>query len=151
VPLAKIQEDQQTTIENLVDYLEDLYNKHEFDYADIAYTYFKNTLTHSVTIEGILPLNRLITSAEEEKNVYEFEPSLEEIASPFLQEYFKIHLTRLLYESFTSENAARMTAMDNASRNAQKMINQLTLIYNRTRQAHITTEITEIISGAEAV
>lgn len=149
LPFADLLE-KPTALAELADYIEKLYNDREFDYADMAYTYFKNTLTQVVTIEGLLPLNRII-SAGLTKEVYEFEPILEKISTVFVQDYFKVHLNHLLFESMTSENAARMTAMDNATRNAQKIMNQLKLTYNRSRQAHITTELIEIIAGAEAL
>ena len=82
---------------------------------------------------------------------YEYEPSQEDILSDLLPRNLSVQVFRALLESFASEQGARMTAMDNATRNAGDMINKLTLNYNRTRQAFITKELIEIISGAEAL
>ena len=82
---------------------------------------------------------------------YEYEPGEQEILEQLLPQNLSIQIYRALLESFASEQGARMTAMDNATRNAGDMINSLTLSYNRTRQAAITKELIEIISGAEAL
>jgi F-type H+-transporting ATPase subunit gamma len=84
------------------------------------------------------------------KAIYEFEPSEEEILSSLLPRNLAVQVFRALLDSAAGEQAARMTAMDNATRNAGDMINKLTLRYNRARQAYITKELIEIISGAEA-
>lgn len=83
--------------------------------------------------------------------MYEFEPSEEEILDRLLPRNLAIQIYRALLDSAAGEQAARMTAMDNATRNAGDMINKLTIKYNRARQAYITKELIEIISGAEAV
>ena len=85
------------------------------------------------------------------RGVYEFEPDEEEILAELLPRNLAIQVYRALLESGASEHGARMTAMDNATRNAGEMIGKLTLTYNRTRQAFITKELIEIISGAEAL
>ena len=87
----------------------------------------------------------------EAKAIYEFEPDEEQILAELLPRNLSIQVYRALLESAASEQGARMTAMDNATRNAGDMINKLTITYNRTRQAYITKELIEIISGAEAV
>ncbi|MAF98803.1 MAG: F0F1 ATP synthase subunit gamma, partial [Micavibrio sp.] len=91
--------------------------------------------------------------AQEEgaKSPYSFEPQEEEILNALLPRNIGVQIFRALLDSAAGEQAARMTAMDNATRNAGEMINDLTLQYNRARQAHITKELIEIISGAEAV
>ena len=82
---------------------------------------------------------------------YEFEPAEEELLSALLPRILAVQVYRSMLESFASEQGARMTAMDNATRNAGDMIESLSLVYNRTRQAAITSELIEIISGAEAL
>ena len=90
--------------------------------------------------------------AETENNVfYEFEPSEEEILDQIVPKNIAVQIFTALLESAASEQGARMTAMDNATRNANDMIDNLTLFYNRSRQAVITKELIEIISGAEAI
>jgi len=115
-------------------------------------------LTQEVTPQQIIPfaLPEQEEDAEETASAgdgasYEYEPSEEDILSELLPRNLSVQIFRSLLESFASEQGARMTAMDNATRNAGDMINDLTLNYNRTRQAFITKELIEIISGAEAL
>ena len=103
--------------------------------------------------EGVV---EYLDAAEEEKadagvSTYDFEPEEERILSALLPRNIAVQVSRALLASSAGEQAARMTAMDNATRNAGEMIDKLTLVYNRTRQAKITSELIEIISGAEAL
>ncbi|MGH6953199.1 MAG: F0F1 ATP synthase subunit gamma [Alphaproteobacteria bacterium] len=133
-----------------------------FDVATIIYNRFKSALTQFVTRQQLIPfLSRAPESAtareqaerrpETASAVYEYEPSEEEILDNLLPRNLSIQIYRALLENYASEQGARMTAMDNATRNAGEMIARLTLNYNRTRQAYITRELIEIISGAEAL
>lgn len=130
----------------------------EFDVCTVVYNKFISALTQEVTPQQIIPfaLPEPEEGAEEAASTddgasYEYEPSEEEILSDLLPRNLSVQIFRALLESFASEQGARMTAMDNATRNAGDMINDLTLNYNRTRQAFITKELIEIISGAEAL
>jgi F-type H+-transporting ATPase subunit gamma len=112
-----------------------------------------SAITQEVTFKSLIPAE--IQETEDETNdsnsIYEFEPSEEEILNDLLPRNLSTQLFSSQMESTASELAARMTAMDNATRNAGDMIDNLTLLYNRTRQAVITKELIEIISGAEAL
>lgn len=124
----------------------------EFDMAYVVYNHFKSVISQVVTFQQIIPLE--IPEAENIKStssVYEYEPSETEILNELLPRNLGVQLYRSLLENAASEQGARMTAMDNATRNAGEMIKGLSLKYNRTRQAAITKELIEIISGAEAV
>ncbi|MEC8154920.1 MAG: F0F1 ATP synthase subunit gamma, partial [Pseudomonadota bacterium] len=90
-------------------------------------------------------------AAEDDDSAYEFEPSEDVILAELLPRNVGVQVFKALLENAASEQGARMTAMDNATRNAGEMINQLTLLYNRSRQAAITKELIEIVSGAEAL
>jgi F-type H+-transporting ATPase subunit gamma len=142
----------QTVAERMLD----LFEAGEFDVASIVYNRFKSAIAQIVTVQQVIPFSIPETSqqaadADELKALYEFEPTEEEILADLLPRNLSIQVYRSLLESAASEQGARMTAMDNATRNAGDMIGRLTLTYNRTRQANITKELIEIISGAEAV
>jgi F-type H+-transporting ATPase subunit gamma len=127
-----------------------------FDRSTILYNRFKSAISQVVTSRQLVPLpSPAPAEAEEEKPgphpVYEYEPTEEEIMGELLERNLAVQIYRALLESAASEQGARMTAMDSATRNAGEMIDNLTLFYNRTRQAHITKELIEIVSGAEAL
>ena len=131
-----------------------------FDVCTIIYNRFRSAMTQIVTAQQLIPFAPAggSDSAGPEPElgmrreaVYEFEPSEEEILAELLPKNLAVQIYRALLENAASEQGARMTAMDNATRNAGKMIDRLTLNYNRTRQAAITKELIEIISGAEAL
>ena len=125
----------------------------EFDVATIVYTRFKSVIAQIVTTQQLIPIS-LPEAADAPKAgqaMYEYEPDEEEILKALLPRNLSIQLFRALLENAASEQGARMTAMDNATRNAGEMIGKLTIVYNRSRQATITKELIEIISGAEAV
>ena len=135
--------------------INDMYDAGEFDVCSVVYNKFKSAITQIVTVQQLIPFAVPETAAEgasdEVKAIYEFEPDEEQILAELLPRNLSIQVYRALLESAASEQGARMTAMDNATRNAGDMIKKQTTLYNRTRQAQITKELIEIISGAEAL
>jgi len=128
----------------------------EFDACTIVYNKFKSAIVQIVTRQQVIPFTPPSAAAAPaapaaKGAVYEYEPDEEEILASLLPRNLAVQLFRALLENNASEQGARMSAMDNATRNAGDMINKLTLKYNRTRQAAITKELIEIISGAEAI
>lgn len=125
----------------------------EFDVCTIVYNRFQSAISQVVTRQQLIPF--AVPAGEEKsgelKAIYEFEPNEEEILATLVPRNLAIQVFRATLESQASEQGARMTAMDNATRNAGDMINGLTIKYNRSRQAQITKELIEIISGAEAL
>lgn len=122
----------------------------EFDVCTLIYNRFKNVISQTPTGQQLIPAS-LPEVAAEEGMLYEFEPTQEEILARILPQNLAIQIYRALLENAAGFYGSQMTAMDNATRNAGEMINKLTLNYNRTRQANITRELIEIISGAEAL
>jgi len=141
----------------------DMLGRKEFDVCTLLYNEFQNVITQIPSEQQIIPFQfsekemEKAESAVEEmaspelKCLYEFEPNEEQILQDILPRNLGVQLFRALLDSAAGEQAARMTAMDNATRNAGEKINDMTLTYNRARQAYITSELIEIISGAEAV
>jgi len=125
----------------------------EFDVAKIVFNAFKSAMTQIVTTRQIVPfaVPNMVAPVPAASVSYEFEPGEEEILAELLPMNIIVQIFTVLLENTASEHGARMTAMDNATRNAGRMIDRLTLNYNRTRQAYITKELIEIISGAEAL
>ena len=125
----------------------------EFDVCALIYNRFRNVITQVATEQRLIPAPMPEGTAPGDAGgaLYEYEPTEEEILAQLLPQNLAIQVYRALLESAAGEQGSRMTAMDNATRNAGEMINKLTLNYNRTRQANITKELIEIISGAEAV
>jgi F-type H+-transporting ATPase subunit gamma len=131
-----------------------LYQAGRFDVATIIYNRFRSAMTQIVTAQQLIPFQTSVTEdavSGAGGAIYEFEPSEEEILAELLPKNLAVQIYTALLENAASEQGARMTAMDNATRNAGEMIDHLTLNYNRTRQAAITKELIEIISGAEAL
>jgi len=122
-----------------------------FDRATVVYNRFKSILRQDVTFQQLIPFEAGPAAQAAGGAIYEYEPEEEEILADLLPRNLAVQFYRALLENAASEQASRMTAMDNATRNAGDMINRLSLQYNRTRQAAITKEIIEIVSGAEAV
>src|SRR5215472_6582027 len=122
----------------------------EFDVCHIVYNKFKSAMTQVVTFQQLIPFAPPAAGTGGDI-VYEYEPDETEILEALLPRNLGVQIYRALLENSASEEGARMTAMDNATRNAGEMINKLTIFYNRSRQAYITKELIEIISGAEAV
>jgi F-type H+-transporting ATPase subunit gamma len=126
----------------------------EFDVCELIYNQFKSAMTQIVTIQQLIPFAPAAANENEPGGVtasYEYEPDEMEILSALLPKNLGMQVFRALLENAASEQGARMTAMDSATRNAGDMINKLTITYNRSRQAAITKELIEIISGAEAL
>ncbi len=127
------------------------YRKDRTDEVYIIYSEFRSALSQRPVIERILPLATEEKEEEERTENILFEPSEEEVLAELLPRYVEFQVYRALLETSASEHGARMTAMDSATRNAGEMIDRLTLDFNRARQAAITKELMEIISGAEAL
>ncbi len=139
-----------TEAEAIADQLIGLYEAGKFDVAHLVYPVFKSALAQDPTVQQLIPVPAPSASAGNSA-VVEYEPGEEEILQELLPRYVKTQLFGALLEREASEQGASMTAMDNATRNAGDLINRLTIEYNRSRQAAITTELVEIISGAEAL
>jgi F-type H+-transporting ATPase subunit gamma len=129
-----------------------LFNEGAFDVCTLFFSRFRSVIAQIPTAQQIIPA---VTPAQNEDNgpqaAYEYEPEEEDILADLLPRYIATQVFRALLENAASEQGARMSAMDNATRNAGEMIRKQTLNYNRTRQAAITKELIEIISGAEAL
>jgi F-type H+-transporting ATPase subunit gamma len=137
--------------------VEEMFQNGEFDTCTIVYNRFKSAISQILTFRQLIPVETDGDADEGRdeghsvKAVYEFEPEEEVILKELLPRSLAVQIFGALVENAASEQGARMTAMDNATRNAGDMIDNLSIVYNRTRQAQITTELTEIISGAEAL
>lgn len=125
----------------------------EYSEIRLIYNEFKSAISQSVIDERLLPLDieGKVETAEGFSNDFTFEPPAQEIIDQLLMKHFSVQVYRCLQESIASEHGARMNAMENATKNAGEMIKNLTLTYNKIRQAAITTELIEITSGAEAL
>jgi F-type H+-transporting ATPase subunit gamma len=126
-----------------------LFDQGAFDVATLFFSRFKSVIAQIPTAQQIIP--PVFEEGETASATYEYEPEEEEILSELLPRNLSVQIFRALLENAASEQGARMSAMDNATRNAGEMIRKQTLMYNRTRQAMITKELIEIISGAEAL
>ncbi len=145
----------------VTDYILDEFEAGNFDVCSLIYNEFVSVLTQKPTVNQLIPFALPEASEEaseddddakaEQVSPYDFEPEEERILEALLPRNLGVQIFRALLDSAAGEQAARMTAMDNSTRNAGEMIDGLTLEYNRARQAHITKELIEIISGAEAV
>ena len=122
----------------------------EFDICTIFYNQFKNVITQIPQAQQIIPLNNVEDKNSSDES-YEFEPDEDEILSNLLPKNISTQIFRAMLENSASEQGSRMSAMDNATRNAGEMVDKLTIEYNRSRQAAITKELIEIISGAESL
>ena len=129
-----------------------LFNQNEFDKCMLFYNNFKNVITQIPQAQQIIPVEAKKTDQKEEKQYsYEFEPEEDEILEDLLPKNITTQIYKALLENAASEQGSRMTAMDNATRNAGDLVDKLTINYNRSRQASITKELIEIISGAESL
>jgi len=126
------------------------YTNNEINTVNIIYNYFKNTASQELTFTNILPLKFDNEEYKIKKDVI-YEPSKTEIVKSLVPKYFNTQIWQFLLESFASEQAARMMAMENATENAKDMISELNLEFNKARQSAITTEMLEIVGGAEAL
>ena len=141
---------------NISNKLQELYFDGKFDKCILVFNKFKSAISQEVTQQQLIPLDVSNSEKEEEKEnssnaIYDYEPDEETILKDLLPKNVSIQIFKVLLESDAGEQGARMAAMDNATRNAGEMIDSLTLKYNRTRQAFITKELIEIISGAESI
>ena len=127
------------------------FDKEEFDICTIFFNQFKNVITQIPQAQQIIPLNAVNENQENLNESYEFEPDEDEILNNLLPKNISTQIFKAMLENSASEQGARMSAMDNATRNAGEMVDKLTIEYNRSRQAAITKELIEIISGAESL
>ena len=152
-----------TEATEVADRITALFDEDDFDICTIVFNCFQSAMTQIPTAQQLIPF--AAPEAEEEENgetapkatdegpfpIFIFEPEEQDILSELLPRNIGVQIFQALLESAASEHGARMTSMDNATRNAGEMIDKLSIIYNRTRQAAITTELVEIVSGAEAL
>ena len=129
----------------------DKFEKKEFDVCAIFYNQFKNVITQIPQEQQIIPLKASESEGSSSEDNYEFEPEEDEILSNLLPKNISTQIFKAMLENSASEQGSRMSAMDNATRNAGEMVDKLTIEYNRSRQAAITKELIEIISGAESL
>ena len=130
-----------------------LFNDNKFDVCKIFYNKFKNVITQIPQAQQIIPIENLQNKNDYKnlENFYEFEPEENEILEDLLPRNISTQIFKAFLENAASEQGSRMTAMDNATRNAGDLVDKLTITYNRSRQAAITKELIEIISGAESL
>ena len=129
----------------------ELFEKNEFDKCVLFYNNFKNVITQIPQAQQIIPAEKRESSKTKNEIFYEFEPEEGEILEDLLPKNISTQVFKAFLENSASEQGSRMTAMDNATRNAGDLVKSLTIVYNRSRQAAITKELIEIISGAESL
>jgi len=127
------------------------YEEERYDAVFLVYNAFRSAISQEATIAKLLPISPLPVEERTHMAQYIYEPNRGEVLSQLMPKHIEVQVFRGLLESVASEHGARMSAMDSASKNASEMIGKLTLQYNRARQAAITKELMEIISGAEAI
>ncbi len=128
-----------------------LFKQNEFDKCILFYNNFKNVITQIPQAQQIIPAENKSSDIKEDSQSYEFEPDEDEILEDLLPKNISTQVFKAFLENAASEQGSRMTAMDNATRNAGDLVDKLTINYNRSRQASITKELIEIISGAESL
>ncbi|MBS1271298.1 MAG: ATP synthase gamma chain, sodium ion specific [Candidatus Marinimicrobia bacterium] len=136
---------------SIVDVVTELYISHGLDRVDVLYNEFKNVIQQGVVVEQFLPLVVQDEDEIEDLDEFMFEPNQEDIVNSLVPQHLNVQMWRMLLESNAAERGARRTAMDNATSNAEDMIEDLQRQYNKARQAAITKEISEIVGGAEAM
>jgi F-type H+-transporting ATPase subunit gamma len=140
---------------SVADRLRALYDEGAFDVCTVVFNTFRSAMRQDLTFRQLIPVENPESSKDDDgggvKAAYEFEPEEDEILAELLPRNLTVQVYGALVENAASEQGARMVAMDNATRNAGDMIKSLSLRYNRTRQAMITKELIEIVSGAEAL
>jgi len=129
----------------------ELYRSGDYDSVFLIYNAFQSAMTQVQTVTQLLPIVPKVVDEGAQVTEYIYEPNATEVLEEILPKHIEVQIFRSLLESAASEHGARMTAMDSASKNASEMIGKLTLKYNRARQAAITKELLEIISGAESI
>ena len=127
------------------------FEEKQFDVIEIIYSQFKNAATQRFEVERFLPIPKVAKKKGDKKADFIFDPSKEELVAELMPKILNTQLYKAVLDSNASEHGARMTAMDKASENANEMLRTLKISYNRARQAAITTELTEIVSGAAAL
>jgi F-type H+-transporting ATPase subunit gamma len=127
------------------------YEEKQFDVVEIVYSEFKNAATQRFVVERFLPIPKVEKKAGSTSADFIFEPAREGLVAELMPKILNTQLYKAVLDSNASEHGARMTAMDKASENANELLRSLKLSYNRARQAAITTELTEIVSGATAL
>jgi F-type H+-transporting ATPase subunit gamma len=127
------------------------FEEKQFDAIEIVYSQFKNAATQRFEVERFLPIPKVQKKEGDKKADFIFDPSKEELLAELMPKILNTQLYKAVLDSFASEHGARMTAMDKASENANELLRNLKISYNRARQAAITTELTEIVSGAAAL
>ena len=127
------------------------FEEKQFDVIEIVYSQFKNAATQIFKVERFLPIPKVEKKEGEKKSDFIYDPSKEELVTELMPKILNTQLYKAVLDSNASEHGARMTAMDKASENANEMLRSLKISYNRARQAAITTELTEIVSGAAAL
>jgi len=147
---SEVREPGYAEAEQIADELMALYDQGKFDVAHLFYSKFKSALQQDPTQQQIVPVPAPTAEAVGGSAV-DYEPEEEAILAALLPRYLRTQIFGALLENMASEQGASMTAMDNATRNAGELIGKLTVQYNRSRQAAITTELIEIIAGAEAL
>lgn len=141
-----------TQAETVAEKVMGLFDQGGFDVCTLFYSEFKSVISQVPTAQQLIPASAGTTDADASASaIYDYEPSAEEILEDLLPRSIKVQIFRALLENVAGEMGAKMSAMDNATRNAGEMIDKLSMSYNRQRQAQITKELIEIISGAEAL
>jgi F-type H+-transporting ATPase subunit gamma len=123
----------------------------EFDVVELVYSEFRNAATQRFTVERFLPIPKVAKKEGAKKSDFIFEPAKEELVAELMPKILNTQLFKAVLDAHASEHGARMTAMDKATENANELLKSLRISYNRARQAAITTELTEIVSGAAAL
>jgi F-type H+-transporting ATPase subunit gamma len=126
------------------------FKNHEVDEVNVIYNRFKTLASQDLMMEKVLPIDFTEDYNPKDYN-YDYEPNKESIVKSLLPKHLKVQMWQQMLESYSSEEAARMIAMDNATENAKEIIKELKLEFNKARQAAITTEMLEIVGGAEAL
>jgi F-type H+-transporting ATPase subunit gamma len=127
------------------------YENKEFDVVEIVYSEFKNAATQRFVVERFLPIPKVQKKEGAPKADFIFDPAMGELVAELMPKILNTQLYKAVLDANASEHGARMTAMDKASENANEILRMLRISYNRARQAAITTELTEIVSGAAAL
>lgn len=132
-------------------WMTDQFINEDFDMIEVVYSQFKNAATQIFSVERFLPVLKSSSGKKKETIDFIFEPDQEELVNELIPKILKTQFFKVLLDSYASEQGARMTAMDKATENASDLLKDLNISYNRARQAAITTELTEIVSGAAAL
>ena len=140
-----------TNVAEIAQSIMDRFNAKEFDRVDVVYNMFKNAASQFPTVEQYLPVKTQVKEGNVKMADYIFEPDKEQLLMELVPKILKTQFFRFLLDSNASEHGARMTAMDKATENANELLKGLSITYNRARQAAITTELSEIVSGAAAL